>query len=117
MDFSLKNINMQKIAALLSPMVSTFIATGLTYGLVSNIFIYLEVHYAFINPGTLISACVYAAIFTPLLYITDPIIKVFFGDKYAVSKGLNNSSDKDTAPLTHEDYTIGAIINRLKKES
>jgi ABC-type Fe3+-siderophore transport system permease subunit len=110
-------ISTQKIAALLSPMVSTFIATGLTYGLVSNIFIYLEDYYAFINPGALILACVYAAIFTPLLYITDPIIKVLFGDKYAVSQGLNNSSDKETAQLTHEDYTIGAIISRLRKES
>jgi mannitol-specific phosphotransferase system IIBC component len=112
-----KNISIQKIGAWLSPMISTLIATGLTYGLVSKIFIYLEVNYeALINPSALMSACVYTAIFTILLYITAPLIDTLFGNKYAESKGSNNSPDKDTARLTHEDYTIAAIINRLTKE-
>jgi hypothetical protein len=118
MDFSVKSISLQKIAAWLSPMISTFIATGLTYGLVSKIFIYLEDHYeALINPDALISACVYTAVFTPLLYITAPVIDRLLGNKYAMSKGLSNGPDKDKAPLTHEDYTIAAIINRLRKEN
>jgi hypothetical protein len=118
MDFSLKSISIQKIAAWLSPMISAFIATGLTYGLVSNIFIYLEDHYeALIHPNALISACVYTAVFTPFLYITAPIIDTLLGNKYAMTKGLSNGPDKDKAPLTHEDYTIAAIINRLRKEN
>jgi hypothetical protein len=117
MDFSVKNISMQKVGALLSPMISTLIATGLTYGLVSKIFIYLEDHYeALINPDALISACVYTAVFTLLLYITAPIVDVLFGNKYAELKGSKNCPDKDTDPLTHEDYTVAAIINRLTKE-
>lgn len=114
----MKKICIQKIGALLSPMISTFITTGLTYGLMSNIFIYLEDHYvALINPGSLVSTCVYIAIFIPLFYIIDPIINVLFGNKYAESKVSNNSPDKNTAPLTHDDYTIAAIISRLKKEN
>ena len=110
-------INMQKIGVLLSPMISTFIATVLTYGLVPNIYIYLEDHYvALINPGALISAGVHTAVFIPLFYITDPIINILFGNKNAESKGSNNSSDKNIAPLTHDDYTIASIISRLKKE-
>jgi hypothetical protein len=41
---------------------------------------------------------------------------MLFGNKYAESKGSNNHFDKDMPPLTHDDYTIAAIISRLKKE-
>ena len=113
----MKKINIQKIGALLSPMISAFIATVLTNGLVSNIYIYLEDHYvSLINPGVLVSAGIHTAIFIPLFYITVPLINVLFGNKYAESRGLNNRSDKDMPPLTHDDYTIAAIISRLKKE-
>jgi hypothetical protein len=69
-----------------------------------------------INPGVLASVGVHTAIFIPLFYITVPFINMLFGNKYAESKGSNNHFDKDMPPLTHDDYTIAAIISRLKKE-
>jgi hypothetical protein len=78
--FSLKKITMW-IAEMLSrnsisSMMSAFLATALAYSLMAKVNVYLEDHYVeFINPGILVSTCMYTALFVPLHYIIEPTIQ------------------------------------------
>jgi hypothetical protein len=57
----------------ISSMLSAFLATALAYSLMAKVNVYLEDHYVeFINPGTLVTACMYTALFVPLHYIIEP---------------------------------------------
>ncbi|WP_445945583.1 hypothetical protein [Shewanella sp.] len=124
----MKIFSRQRIRSLLATVMSAFLATGLTYGFITEIKVFLtnisaaspEAYYgAFIQSYLLESSTFYAmiaiALFSVFSMIITPIINQLFAIPSVETKPFHNRAAQDIPPLTHEDYTLEAIMNRLRK--